>query len=211
MSSIDLIICDDHPIFRIGLKSMFSGQQKFKIVAEAENGLECLVQIKNYSPDIVLLDIKMPKMDGIQCLKQIKQLNANIKVIILTQFDDKYFVRQLMKYGADGYVLKSATKPVLLKAINEVLMGKCYLSPDAKANTLNFGTKERGDKLFPEFSERQLEIIKLICNEKSSKQIAETLNLSFHTIESHRALILKKLGVDNIAGLVKWAVYRGLD
>tara|TARA_B100000780_G_scaffold246919_1_gene191669 strand:+ start:361 stop:1020 length:660 start_codon:yes stop_codon:yes gene_type:complete len=200
---IDVLVCDDHQIFKDGIRSILSDVDWIQIWDEARNGVECLEQIKSQVPDVVLLDINMPVMDGIECLKVIKADFPSVKVIALTQFDEKRFVKQMLKYGADGYVLKSTSKKELLTAIQTVLKGNQYLAESVDPNTV---TKQEDSPLFPDLSTREVDVLKLLANEKSTKQIAEELFISFHTVESHRANLFRKLQVKNLAGLVKWAV-----
>lgn len=206
-----IILCDDHAIFRKGLRATLETEASIDIVAEAENGLECLDFVSVYQPDVVFLDINMPEMDGIECLKHIREKHPQTKVIALTQYDEKRFVKQMLKFGANGYVLKSTSRKEMLTAIHRVMSGKTYLAEEAESQMLGLEVDDEPNKLFPQLSEREKQIIKLLCNEFSTKQIAEEIHLSTHTIESHRSNIFKKLGVSNIAGLVRWAVNNGMD
>ena len=200
---IDIVLCDDHQIFKDGIKSTLNDVKWIKIWDVASNGEECIEEIKKHNPNVVLLDINMPVMDGIECLKIIKSDFPSIKVIALTQFDEKRFVKQMLKYGADGYVLKSTTKKELLTAIKTVLSGNQYLADVVDPKTTS---AKENSSLFPELSPREVDVLKLLANEKSTKQIADELFISFHTVESHRANLFRKLEVKNLAGLVKWAV-----
>ncbi len=206
-----IILCDDHAIFRKGLRATLETEASIDIVAEAENGLECLDFVSVYQPDVVFLDINMPEMDGIECLKHIREKHPQTKVIALTQYDEKRFVKQMLKFGANGYVLKSTSRKEMLTAIHRVMSGKTYLAEEAESQMLGLEVENEPNKLFPQLSEREKQIIKLLCNEFSTKQIAEEIHLSTHTVESHRSNIFKKLGVSNIAGLVRWAVNNGMD
>ncbi|MBT3646644.1 MAG: response regulator transcription factor [Flavobacteriales bacterium] len=132
-------------------------------------------------------------------------------MLALTQYDEQRFVKQMLKYGADGYILKSAGKHEILKAISSVKNGHVCLTQEAEAKAEGLRTAEEPDHLFPHLSDREKEIIKLLCHEYNTKQIAEAVHLSAHTIESHRSNIFKKVGVTNVAGLVRWAVNNGLD
>lgn len=211
MTKTRIILCDDHAIFRKGLRATLESEQSIEIVAEAENGLECLDFIAKFDPNVVFLDINMPEMDGIDCLKVIREKFPETKVIALTQYDEKRFVKQMLKFGANGYILKSTSRKEMLTAINRVVSGKVYLAEEAENHVLGLQSEDQPNKLFPQLSEREKEIIKLLCNELSTKQIADQIHLSTHTVESHRSNILKKVGVSNIAGLVRWAVNNGMD
>jgi len=211
MKEIEVIICDDHAIFRDGIKTTLFGQESVKVIAEAENGVECLEAVKTRNPHVVLLDINMPVMDGITCLKELKKDYSDIKVIALTQHNEKRFVKQMLKYGADGYILKSTTRKELLLALAQVMKGKVYLAEEPSQALQNLNAEAVPSSLFPDLGDRELQIVKMLCEEYSSKQIADQLNISHHTVESHRSNVFKKIGVSNVAGLVKWAVNNGFD
>lgn len=211
MRKIEIILCEDHAIFRDGIKSTLESEEKVEILAEAENGEACLKLLETQTPDIILMDINMPVMDGIACLKEVKEKYPDIKVIALTQYDEKRFVKQMLKNGASGYLLKSTSRREMLIAFSEVLKGRIYIADEASDNLQNLKDNDEPDALFPELSDREKEIIKMLCDGLSSKQIGEHQKISHHTVESHRSNIFKKIGVQNIAGLVKWAVYNGLD
>lgn len=211
MAQTNIILCHDHAIFREGIRVTLSSAEEVNILGEAENGQECLDLIKEHAPDVVFLDINMPVMDGLECLKHIKKDHPDTKVIALTQYDEKRFVKQMMKFGADGYILKSTSRKEMLTAISRVMSGKTYLAEEAEDHMLGLDKEDEPNKLFPQLSDREKEIIQLLCHELSTKQIAEKIHLSAHTIESHRANIFKKVGVSNVAGLVRWAVNNGYD
>ena len=204
MSKLDILICDDHEIFRRGISTVLSDD--VNIIGEAENGLQCLSMVEELKPDILLLDVRMPKMNGIECIKELRKQENEVKVLAITQFDEQRLVKQMIKYGANGYVLKHTTRDELLRAFVKVREGHTYLSPEIdKGDLINYEVKG-SDKLFPDLSERELEIIKLVCEEHSNKQIAEKLFLSVKTVELHRTKIFKKIGIKNLAGLVRWAM-----
>lgn len=211
MKEIEVIICDDHAIFRDGIKTTLSGQESVKVIAEAENGVECLEAVITKNPHVVLLDINMPVMDGITCLKELKKYYPDTKVIALTQHNEKRFVKQMLKYGADGYILKSTSRKELLLALAQVMKGKVYLAEEPSQALQNLNAEVVPSSLFPDLGDRELQIVKMLCEEYSSKQIADQLNISHHTVESHRSNVFKKIGVSNVAGLVKWAIYNGFD
>jgi DNA-binding NarL/FixJ family response regulator len=211
MEKTKIILCDDHAIFRQGIRATLATEDSVEILAEAENGLECIDLVERFSPDVLFLDINMPDMDGLECVQEVKKRFPDVKVITLTQYDEKRFVKQMMKFGADGYILKSTSRKEMLTAIQRVMSGKQYLAEEADRHLQGLQTEDEPNRLFPQLSDREKEIIKLLCNEKSTKQIAEEIFLSANTIESHRANIFKKVGVSNVAGLVRWAVHNGLD
>lgn len=201
---LDVLICDDHPIFREGLVKVLEGT--VNIVGEASTGKECLAQMHESLPDIILLDIRMPEMNGIECLQQIRKQNKEVKVLAITQFDEKRLVGQMMKYGANGYLLKHTTVDELKNAFARVMNGKTYCTPEIDIQSIEYSGPKEGDKLFPDISDREKQVIRLICDEHSNKQIASILGISIKTVELHRSNIFRKVGVSNSAGLVRWAM-----
>ncbi|MAX82225.1 MAG: DNA-binding response regulator [Crocinitomicaceae bacterium] len=199
---IEVVICDDHQIFKDGVKTTLKDVGWLNVSGDPSNGIECLELIQANIPDVVLLDINMPEMDGIECLKHIKEDYPLVKVIALTQYDEKRFVRQMLKYGADGYVLKSTNKKELLLAIQTVLDGQQYLAEYAK----EVNDQRKDSPLFPHLSPREKDVLRLLADAKNTKEIAKELCISHHTVESHRSKIFRKIGVNNLASLVKWAV-----
>jgi len=202
---IKIVITDDHPSLRQGINTVLMQEKDMVVVGFAENGEQLLHLLENITPDLVLLDINMPVMSGIDATKIIKSKFPNIKVIIFSQYDDKRFVKRVLKVGANGYLLKSATSGELAKAIRTVMNGENYLSEDLQ-NIFIEKSKIKADYLFAELSPRELEIVKLVCDEKTTEEIAEILFISSNTVESHRSNILLKIGVKNTAGMVKWAM-----
>jgi DNA-binding NarL/FixJ family response regulator len=208
---IEILLCEDHAIFRDGIKSTLEGDNGVQVIAEAENGEECLTLLETHSPHIILMDINMPVMDGIACLKEVKSKYPDIKVIALTQYDEKRFVKQMLKNGASGYLLKSTSRREMMIAFKEVLNGRTYIAEEASNNLQDLKAEVQPNNLFPDLSDREKEIIKMLCSGLSSKQIGDAQNISHHTVESHRSNIFKKIEAQNIAGLVKWAVSNGFD
>lgn len=204
MRKPDVLICDDHAIFRNGLSNLL--HDKVNLVGEAANGKECIELVKTVLPDIILLDIRMPEMNGIDCLRHIRRFNADVKVLAITQFDESRLVKQMMKSGANGYLLKDTTRDELLKAFAKVMDGKLYCTPRIDPSGFAKAEPKAGDKLFPDLSQREKQVLELICMEFSNKQIAAELGISIKTVELHRFKLFKKIGVSNLAGLVRWAV-----
>jgi len=156
------------------------------------------------------MDINMPKLDGLDCTKQVHKKYPEIKIIALSQFDEKRFVKLMLKHGASGYILKDSEGDIIVKAIKTVNKGEKYFCNELYYRIASQELKLEDTKsLFPNLSDREKEIIKLICSEYSSHEIADKLFLSFHTVEGHRANLIMKAGVKNTAGLVRWAVENG--
>lgn len=205
---INVLIADDHQIIIDGLKTIMEDADDIKIVAEAKDGYQVL-KVLEETPDIhvILMDINMPKLDGLDCTRQVHKRFPNVRVIALTQYSEKRFVKRMIKNGASGYILKDSDHDTLVKAIRKVNDGEKYFCDRLSFQLASQELKMQDTKsLFPKLSERELEILKLICAEYSSQEIADQLFISFHTVESHRANLMLKAGAKNTAGLVKWAV-----
>jgi DNA-binding NarL/FixJ family response regulator len=208
---IKVLVADDHSIFIDGIKTTLCDVKDIVIIAKAFNGYEVLKELESKKIDIVLMDISMPLMDGIECTRIINEKFPKTNVIALSQFAEKRFVKRMIKYGANGYLLKDANKAELVNAIREVYAGNKYFSPKLSANILNEEyLAKNNNPLFPRLTDREREVLSLICKEFSGSEIADTLHISYNTVENHRANLMDKAGAKNTAGLVKWAVQNDL-
>lgn len=209
---INVLIADDHQLFIDGIRSALKGVLDIWVVAEAHNGYQVLEKLESGIPvDIILMDINMPMLDGLACTKMVLKKYPGVKVIALSQFDEKRFVKQMIKNGADGYILKDCSKDMLVTAITTVYGGGDFFYNVQASRLIKAElSSENNQALFPKLSVRELEILQLIGQEFSTQEIAEKLSVSFHTVESHRANLIAKIGVRNTAGLVKWAVENDL-
>lgn len=205
---IKILIADDHQLLIDGLKATLEGIDDFSIIGEAYNGYMVLEQLdEGLEADVILMDINMPKLDGLECTKSVIKKYPHIKIIALSQYDEKRFVKRMVKNGASGYLLKDSGKDQLEKAIREVSAGRKYYCERLSIRLVEQELKdENTSALFPKLSNREREVLNLICKEFSSQEISEKLFISFHTVESHRANLMYKAGVKNTAGLVRWAV-----
>lgn len=200
------MVVDDHQLLIDGIKSTLEEGDGVRIVAEANNGQEALNQLPESDVDVILMDINMPVMDGLECTRNVSKQFPSVKIIALSQYPEKRFVKSMMKNGASGYLLKDTSKSELIKAIRVVYEGGEYIN-DRVLESLNYIIpRKEPNKLFPDLTNREVEILHLICKELSSQEIAEKLLISLHTVESHRANLIIKGGVKNTAGLVRWAV-----
>ncbi|MCB2222310.1 MAG: response regulator transcription factor [Bacteroidetes bacterium] len=209
---INVLIADDHQILIDGIKTTLQDVKDIQIVAEAKDGYQVLKLLEEKPEiDVILMDINMPKLDGLDATKQVHQRFPEVKVIALSQFSEKRFVKRMIKNGAMGYILKDSEKDILIKAIQTVHSGEKYFCDRLSFRLINQELKLEDTKsLFPKLTEREQEVLRLICQEYSSQEIADKLFISFHTVESHRANLIHKAGAKNTAGLVRWAVENDL-
>ncbi len=215
-NKIKVVIADDHQIFIEGIKALIKDSDKVTLVGEATDGEALLTVIKSKNPDVVLMDINMPKMNGIEASKKIKATFPDMKIVGLTMSDDASSVSEMMKAGVLGYLLKTTSKAELINAISRVYQGEKYLSNEMSMKLIEkmFDDKEKDEVSHTprkaEITRRELDIIRLVAQEMTNAEIAKKLNNSPMTIITHRKNLLRKLGVRNTAGLVKYAVINGL-
>jgi DNA-binding NarL/FixJ family response regulator len=203
---ISLVIADDHPVIIDGLKIILKEADDIQLVSEVHDGNSLIEKLKEKAVDVVLLDINMPGMNGIDACIKSRELFDELRILVFSQYDDKHFVKRVLKCGAVGYLLKNSPSEEIIAAIRTVYSGGMYLSKDLPNI---FGSKEKtreGNGLMPNISKRETEVLKLICSELNTQEIAEKLFISAHTVESHRSNLLLKIGARNTAGLVKWAM-----
>lgn len=202
---IRLIITDDHPVIRDGIKAILDKEKDISLIAEVSSGNELLEILLSTTPDVILMDINMPGMTGIETTRLVREKYPEIKVITFSQYDEKRFVKQALKSGASGYMLKNTPAHEFVEAIKMVHHGGMYLSKELP-NVFADKPKRRSNYLFPQLTQREKEVLQQICLEKNTREIADTLFISYNTVETHRSNLLLKVGVKNTAGLVKWAV-----
>ncbi|OQX80006.1 MAG: hypothetical protein B6D61_02655 [Bacteroidetes bacterium 4484_249] len=204
---IDVLIADDHQLLIDGIKTTLEDVPDINIVAEANNGLQVLKILQSKKIDVIIMDINMPQMDGLDCTKAVCKKYPDTKVVALSQFDEKRFVKKMIKNGASGYLLKDSGKDEIVTAIRKINSGENYFCEKLSINIINSELNTLNTKsLFPKLTDREIEVLKLICKEFSSPEIAESLFISDKTVENHRAKLIAKAGVKNTAGLVRWAV-----
>jgi len=202
---IRLIITDDHPVIRDGIKTVLANNKEIVLAGCAADGAELLELLETKKADVILMDFNMPGINGIEATKLVKKKYPDIKVISFSQYDEKRFIKQMLKNGANGYLLKNSSASEMVNAIKITHSGGMYLSEDLP-NVFGEKPKRRSNYLFPNLTGREIDVLKEICREKNTTEIAETLFLSPNTVETHRANLLLKVGVKNTAGLVKWAI-----
>ncbi|MFK5855274.1 MAG: response regulator transcription factor [Bacteroidota bacterium] len=203
---IRLVIADDHPIIINGIKTLLEKEKEIKLINEVNNGVELLKLLEDTEVDVVLMDINMPEMNGVDASKLISNKYPNTKVLAFSQYNEKRFVKRMLKCGASGYLLKNSPASEIIMAIKMIHKGGMYLSEELPNIFDDKKTPVRSDSLFPDISRRELDVLKLICDGLNTQEIADKLFISKHTVETHRANLLLKVGTKNTAGLVKWAV-----
>jgi DNA-binding NarL/FixJ family response regulator len=208
-----MIIADDHTMFREGLKRILMERKDIEVIGEVGCGLELLKLLNQMTPDMILLDISMPNLRGIEATREIRTIQPNVKVLILTMHDNKEYLHQTITAGADGYLLKDDANKDLFSAIERIRDGKNYISPRLSEELTTDWAKIRKGEIAPPESEpltlREREVLKLIAEGKSSKEIADLLFISPRTAERHRANMMEKLNLKKTADLIKYAIQKG--
>ena len=213
-NKIKIVLAEDHTILREGLRALLSSDPKFEIVGEAEDGREAVRCVEKLGPDLLLMDLSMPRMSGMEAIREIKKRYPQSKVIALTVHKTEEYLHTTLQAGADGYVLKDATHNELVVAIKSVMKGKPYLSPGVSEKVIEGYLKGKGtlkpDSPWESLSHREREVLKLIAEGYKNKEIAEDLCISLKTVEKHRANLMKKLDLHNAAALTVYAMGKGL-
>ncbi len=213
-SPIRIIIAEDHTILREGLKVLLSADPDLEVIAEAGDGREAIRGVQKHQPDLLLLDLSMPRMDGIPAISDIKKRYPETKIIALTVHKTEEYVLAALEAGADGYVLKDATHDELVLAIKNVMVNRPYLSPGVSRTVIKgylHGAKgEHPEGVFESLSPRERDVLKLIAEGNKNREIADFLCISPKTVEKHRANLMKKLDLHNAADITAFAIERGL-
>ena len=205
---VRILLADDHAILRQGLKLILSAHADLEVVGEAANGRDAVALAEKLQPDIVLLDVQMPELNGIEATKKMVAANSRIRILVLSMHKEAIYVREILRAGARGYILKDAIDTELLDAVRSVAKGDGYLSP-AVAGALNEKPNESSTPL-DTLSGREREVLLLIAEGKTNKEIATRLNLSVYTVDSHRGKIMEKLNLHSAGELVRFAIKNGL-
>jgi len=214
---IKVVITDDHKILRDGLKALLSSNERIDVVGECTDGSEVLPFLEKTEADVVLMDIKMSKINGIEATKQVLDKYPEIKVLALSMYNEEIYITKMLEAGASGYILKNTGEDELIKAIETVFNGEIFFSDDVtevmmakymKKSTM-IKTEEK-TRFVEELTRREREVLKLIVEEMTNNEIAEKLFISPRTVDTHRRNLLQKLEVKNTAGLVKMAIRHGL-
>jgi DNA-binding NarL/FixJ family response regulator len=203
-----VLIADDHGIVRSGVKLLLDRQPDIEVIAEADDGVDAVAKVIEHRPDVAVLDVSMPRMTGLQATYEIKQQAPDTQVLILSMHDDERYLFEALRAGAAGYVLKQAADQDLVDAVRAAGRGEPFLTASAQ-QTLIRDFLDRGDQP-TELTPREQEVVKLIAEAHTNKEIAEILHLSEKTVESHRARVLQKLGMRDRVELVRYAIRQGL-
>lgn len=212
---ITIFLADDHTIVRQGLAKLLEGEPGLRVIGEAENGRETVRQVEKLKPDIVLMDIAMPLLNGIEATRQIRKVSPKTKVIILSMHSHDRYISELFSIGASGYLLKDSTGLDIIKAINAAVKGDTYLSPSISRRVIagyvsSKRKKSSQEELYSKLSNREREVFQMIAEGRSTKEISKILYISPSTVKTHRSKIMEKLQMDNLSQLIQFAITLGL-
>lgn len=212
MSKIRVLLAEDHTIVRKGLRSLLDGEADIEVVGEADNGQQAVERAQLLQPDIILMDITMPILNGLEATRQIRALRPQIKVLVLTVHSTPEYVFQILRAGASGYVIKQAAVSELIQAIRAVFGGGSFLSPSISRQVVDdYGRRAAAmEDKFDRLTAREREVLQMIAEGCTNRQIAHLMHVTVKTVEAHRASLMAKLGLHSIAELTKYAVRKGV-
>jgi DNA-binding NarL/FixJ family response regulator len=216
MNSLKILLVDDHPMIRMGIKTLLEGEKGISSIEEAADGDECLNMLTLKKYDVIIMDIKMPKKTGIETTKEIIKKYPDAKVLALSMHDEQDYIVKMLQAGAKGYLLKNSTKEELVKAVENVSNGENYFSNEVSSIMLSkyiykeFPADKKEYKSDIKLTKRETEIIRMISEELTNAEIADKLGISVRTVDTHRRNLLQKLDVKNTAGLVRFALQNGI-
>lgn len=215
MKRLRILIADDHGLVRRGARTVLRSRRGWRVVGEAANGREALHKAIKLKPDVAILDISMPEMDGIEATREILNAVPDSKVLVLTMHESDQLVRRALEAGASGYLLKSDLTDCLAKAVKAIAEGKRFLTPRVSEIVLDGFLRKRsehrhGERRRTRITPREIEIVRLLAEGKSNKEIAAQLRITVRTVETHRAKIMLKLGLHSVADLIHYAIKEGL-
>lgn len=207
---IRLLLVEDHEIVRAGIRALLERQEDLVVIADVGDGLSAVKKVQEHGPDIVIMDVALPEMNGIEATREIKQEHPHIQVIALSMHRDERFVLEMLKAGASGYLLKSNAPEELVQAVRAARRGEVYLSPAIAGRVVDRLDARGESSAYAVLSDRQRQVLKMVAEGRTAKEIADTLNVSRKTVDSHRQHIMDKLGLDSVAALTKYAIQQGL-
>jgi DNA-binding NarL/FixJ family response regulator len=215
VKKLRILLADDHGLVRRGAREILDSRRGWRVVGEAANGREAIEKAKELKPDVAIMDISMPELDGVEVVCQVREAVPDTKVLVLTMHESDQMVKRALDAGAHGYVLKSDLTDSLLKAVSAVVEGKRFLTPKISEIVLEGflnrnNQHQRGDRVAARTTPREIEIIRLLAQGKSNKEIAAELGIAVRTVETHRAKIMFKLGLHSLAELIHYAIRHGI-
>lgn len=209
-----VVIAEDHQLFREGLKALLAVRNNLEVVGEARDGLEAIRVLRNHTPNLLILDLSMPKLNGISVINEVRNQYPDMKILVLTIHESDQYVLETFKAGANGYCIKDASRNELLMAVDSVLDGKTFISPGVANDVMEgylSGRKTLKEKTnWETITQREREVLKLLAEGYMNKEIGNLLNISTKTVEKHRANIMSKLDLHNAAALTAYAIEQGL-
>lgn len=209
-----ILIADDHTIFRAGVRSLFSTQPNLTVVGEADNGKDAIYGAGKYDPDLIVIDISMPKCNGTEAIRDIKKRYPEIKILVLTVHKTEEYIHAALNAGADGYILKDDSQEELMNAARSILSGKVYLSPSICGNVvrgyLNDSSGESYTPSWEKLTHRERQVLKLVAEGYRNKDVADYLSISIKTVEKHRSNLMRKLDLHSTSGLTTYAIEHGM-
>ncbi len=209
--TIRAILVDDHPVVRNGFRALLEQEPDIRVIGEAENGRDALAVVRELRPDVVIMDVAMPGLNGIEAARQILREFSKTRILGLSMHPSRKVVAGMLRAGASGYVLKTCALEELVQAVRAVSSGKTYLSPEVAGGVVDDYCRQlEAESPLPTISPREREVLQLVAEGKQSKEIAKTLNISVKTVESHRNNIMAKLDIHSVAELTKYAIQEGL-
>ncbi len=211
MSKICVLLVDDHAILRSGLRALLATYPDIEVVGEASGGEEAIQLVRRQQPDVVLMDVAMPGMNGLVATRYIREQSPETKILILTQYGNQEYVQPLLEAGASGYVLKQAADSELIKAIRAVFRGEAYLYPPVAKLMMNaYVSEASGADAYETLTAREIEVLILVAEGHSNREIAKILHISPKTVDVHRTRMMKKLELHNVSEVTRFAIRRGL-
>jgi DNA-binding NarL/FixJ family response regulator len=209
--ALRVLLADDHPLFRAGVRSLLDTQPGVEIVAEVDDGLGAVEAARTQKPDVVVIDISMPGMNGLDAMRRITDAAPEVKVLCLSMHSDRRFVDAALRSGARGYLLKECALEELVSAIHAVVAGQIHVSPRLTDAVLNDYQADRGERsTLEELTPREREVLQLLAEGHATRDVAERLHVSVKTVGTHREHLMQKLGTNSLAGLTKFAIREGL-
>ena len=211
---IRILLADDHTLIRRGLRLLIEQQPELSVVGEAEDGRQAVSQAAQLKPDVAVLDIGMPNLNGIEAAKQISDSDTKTSIVILSMYSDETYILRALKAGARGYLLKDSAEADLVRAIKSVAEGKSFFSPTVSRVLLDDYVQKLkrtgGENSYDLLTAREREVLQLVAEGKSNKEVADLLNLSVYTVETHRSNIMEKLNLKGVPELILYAVRKGI-